>query len=130
MLKEHLAAGPPSLSLLQVSWIIPNEDAGIQSRGHRAGRRISQLQRPAPGSVGSEWPLTGGQKEPWKEQSQAFVPVHRVVGSQRTDLFKVTSLSCFPRRNISGKMCFRSLLFFEGKISRLVSAKMFYLMND
>lgn len=64
---------------------------------------------------GSKLPLTGGQKEPCKEQSQAFVAI-RLVGSQRTHLFKVTFLSCFLQRNISGKMCLKSLLFFEEKI--------------
>lgn len=106
VLKEHLAAGPSPLSLLRVSWIIPNEDPGIPWRGHPG--RVAHFTAPklplgVRGWEGSKLPLTGGQKEPWKEQSQAFVPICLVVGSQRTDLFKVTFLSCFPRRNISGK---------------------------
>lgn len=115
-LREHLAASPSSLSLLQVSWIIPNEDAGIQGRGHSF--RVAHFTAPEAASWiggGSKLPLTGGQKEPCKEQSQAFVAIG-LVGSQRTHLFKVTFLSCFPPRNISEKMCLKSLLFFEGKI--------------
>lgn len=100
------------------------------AEGVRAGWHISELQRLPFGLVGSRQPLTGGQKEAWKEQSQAFVPIRLVVGSQRRDLFKVTFLSCFPQHNISGKMCLKCLLFFEGKMWQFVSLKMFYLMND
>lgn len=86
-----------------MSRIIPNEDAGMRSAGHPC--RVALLKAPKLplGLVRSRLPLTGGQKEAWKEQSQAFVPICLVVGSQRMDLFKVTFLSCFPQRNISGK---------------------------
>ena len=65
------------------------------AEGACAGRHISQLQRPSPRPAGAKQPSTGGPKEPRKEQSQAFVPIH-LVGSQITELFKVTFLSCFP----------------------------------
>lgn len=79
------------------------------AEGICAGWHISQLRRLPLGLVGSELPLTGGQTVPWKELSQALVPIRLVVGSQRTDLFKVTFLSCFPQRSISGKMCLKIL---------------------
>lgn len=65
---------------------------------------------------GHNLPLTGRQKEAWKKPEPSICfSIHFVVGSQRRDLFKVTFLSCFPRSNVSGKVCLRCLLFFDGE---------------
>lgn len=62
-------------------------------------------------------------------RAKHLLPVVLLVAREGICL-KLHCLSCFPWRDISGKMWLRRCLFSEGEIELCVFPNMFDLMND